>query len=130
MVPIHRLPSLLRKNLMGLDTAPRPGLPPPQARRSGNLEVSEVVLVQRVDRPAETLIPLTLHRAWSNGTETAGPHGPNPDRSVASLHGLENEPSGKLRILRELAVLPTGEALQRANPQSAVACNQEGADVT
>src|SRR5262249_32132290 len=78
----------------------------------------------------EMLLSLALDFACFDGTKPSTYGGPDPDRSIAILRGRKNNLSGKFQVLRELAVFPTGEPLQGANPQSPVECNQQAGDVS
>ena len=89
-----------------------------------------MILVESDYAATENPEPVALDLAATNGAEPALRRlvNPEPHRLLTIFKERAKHDSGNLPILRELAVLPTDKAPQRANPQSAVMRHQQGDD--
>src|ERR1700756_66058 len=107
----------------------RTGPPSPQACRPCYPQAAVAILIQRCHYRAETsVIAITCAAFAANRTEgsrrsreTARPHGP-----AAILQKRQDRAAGKRRIGSQLAVLPTRQPVEGADPDGSVACRQEG----
>src|SRR5258706_15183460 len=109
----------------------RTGLPSPQAVHYPSPEVSFAVLMQTEYSKAEgAVLTVTLNAPGFYFAEppSGSPTRAGPYRTFAILKQGKNVLSSKLRILSELAVLPTCQPLPGTDPKSSVACSQQPQD--
>src|SRR5262249_11930853 len=102
----------------------RAGTPSPYAVFDSRPEIALPVRIQ-IERAAtkSAVVSVALNAVGSNSAEpsTSGRHSADPNGSFVVFKNLENVISGKLRILGELAILPTRDSIIGADPKSPVA---------
>src|SRR5215813_3733482 len=106
--------------------------PSPKAIFHSSPEVSFAIHVQIECSPAKAALSKALDVAVLNCTELSeGRRRPaGPDGSFMVLNNRENVESGKLRVMGQLAVFPTGKTVPGANPKRPVAPRKQAENVT
>jgi hypothetical protein len=109
-----------------------PRLPPPETGRRSRPDCASAVLVQRAHCGAETsIISVALGTADLDRAESSNGRRPRADpyRSFPILEERFNRPPIELLVVRQLAVLPTGEPINGADPQTPVAPGSQGSNI-
>src|SRR5271166_4120372 len=125
--------SLSFRNRCGRIADRRIGLPAPQAVCRSDPHSAVAIFVQGLHRGAETtVIAVALRAVAADCTESSGRPsqcGRHPYRSIPILQERVNPAAAESRVLSQLAILPTHQSVEGADPERSVTCRQEGSNL-